>query len=141
MIHISREPTISFIVFFNQEKLYVTCPTGVCFSLILERLKEDDQPLVASVQQTDGSFSQVEPQITVWNGAVFRLDYPPKTIVLQKKGDYFVIKGTPLCLDRERMAIVGYLMREVHTHEYKLIRERHPLADSYVKRYGLACDI
>ena len=141
MIHISREPTISFIVFFNQVKLYVTCPAGVCFSLIIERLKEDDQPLVASIQQSDGSFSQTEPQISVWNGAVFRLDYPPKTIVLQKKGEYFVIKGTPLCLDRDRMVIIGYLMREVHKCEYKLLRERHPLADSYVKRYGLSCDV
>jgi hypothetical protein len=140
MIHISREPTVSFIVFFNQQKLYVTCPV-VSFSLILERLKEDEAELVVSVQQQDGSFTQTDPDLPVWAGAVFRIDYPPKTLTLQKKGDYYVIKGTPLCLDRARMTIIGYLMREVHKCEYRLIKETHPLIDSYVKRYGLRSDV
>jgi hypothetical protein len=142
MIHISREPTVSFIVFFTQQKLYVTCPVGP-FSLILEKLKEEDGDgeLVVSVQQQDGSFTQTVPTLPVWGGAVFRVDYPPKTLTLQKKGDYYVIKGTPLCLDRERMTITGYLMREVHKCEYRLIREPHPLINSYVKRYGLRSDV
>lgn len=139
MIHISREPTISFIIFFNQDKLYVTCPI-VSFSLVLEQLKED-VALIVSVQQPDGSFSQVDSSIKVWNGAVFRVDHPPKTIVLQKKGDYFVLKGTPLCLDKDRMTITGYLMREVHTCEYRLIKERHPLTESYIKQYALRSDV
>ena len=139
MIHISREPTISFIIFFNQDKLYVTCPI-VSFSLVLEQLKED-VALIVSVQQPDGSFSQVDSSIKVWNGAVFRVDHPPKTIVLQKKGDYFVLKGTPLCLDKDRMTITGYLMREVHTCEYSLIKERHPLTESYIKQYALRSDV
>ena len=140
MIHVSREPTLSFIVFFNGDKLYVTCP-AISFSLVLAQIKEDDTELIVTAQQSDGSFSQVDPNVTVWNGAIFRVDHPPKTIVLQKKGDYFVIKGTPLCLDKDRMAITGYLMREVHKCEYKLIKERHPLTESYLKRYGLRCDV
>jgi hypothetical protein len=140
MIHISREPTISFIVFFNNEKLYVTCPV-VSFSLILERLREDNTELVISAQQPDGSFSQVDGSIQVWQGAIFRVDQPPRTIVLQKKGEYYVIKGTPLCLNREKMSIIGYLIREVHTSEYKLIKERHSLVESYIKRYGLRCEL
>jgi hypothetical protein len=140
MIHISREPTISFIIFFNQDKLYVTCPP-LSFSLVLDRIREDDGDLIVSVQQQDGSFAQTDPSITVWNGAVFRIDYPPRTLTLQKKGEYFVIKGTPLVLDKDRMTIIGYLMREVHTLQYKLLREHHPLVDSYVKRYGIRTEV
>lgn len=140
MIHISREPTISFIVFYNGDKLYVTCPP-IAFSLVLEKLKDDDDELIVTVQQPDGVFTQVDSAVTVWDGAIFRIDHPPKTIVLQKKGEYFVIKGTPLCLDKTRMSITGYLMREVHKCEYRLIKERHPLTESYIKRYGLRCDV
>jgi hypothetical protein len=103
-LNLRPEPTISFIVFFNNEKLYVTCPL-VPFSLILERLREDGIELVISAQQPDGSFSQVDGSIQVWQGAIFRVDQPPRTIVLQKKGEYYVIKGTPLCLDRGKMSI------------------------------------
>ena len=134
MIHISREPTVSFVVFFASDKLYVTSPI-IAFSLILERLKEDDSPLETSLQNTDGTFSLISLDTPVFEGAVFRIDYPPTPLILQKKGEFYVIKNTPLVFDK--MKIIGYLIKEVNGGKYTLIQQPHPLMPLYTKRYGI----
>jgi hypothetical protein len=123
-------------VFFASNKLYVTSPV-ISFSLILDRLKEDDSPLDVSLQQQDGTFSTVGIDAPVFEGAIFRVDYPRTTLVLQKKGEFYVIKNTPLVFDKAQMKIIGYLIKEVNGGKYTLIEQSHPLAPLYSKRYGL----
>jgi hypothetical protein len=136
MIHISREPTVSFVVFFSSDKLYVTSPI-IPFSLVLDRLKEDDSPLEVSLQQQDGTFSVVTLDTPVFEGAIFRVDYPRSPLVLQKKGEFYVIKNTPLVFDKSQMKIIGYLIKEVNGGKYTLVQQSHPLMPLYTKRYGL----